>query len=68
MNDVDDKERNGDPPTSDDLGDEAPDDQRGTEAPDEQGDPEPEPGEDPGPHGNPAQDEEGLSHEQQDSS
>ena len=30
------------------------------------GDPEPTPGEDPGPFGNPAQDEESLSHEQQD--
>ena len=28
--------------------------------------PEPTPGEDPGPFGNPAQDEESLSHEQQD--
>ena len=43
-----------------------PDDERGTEPPAEQADSEPTPGEDPGPHGNPAQDEESLSHQQQD--
>jgi hypothetical protein len=54
------------PPQADDLGDEAPDDQRATKPPAHEADPEPTPGDDPGPHGNPAQDEEGLSHEQQD--
>ena len=43
-----------------------PADERGTVPPARQGDDEPTPGEDPGPHGNPAQDEEGLGHQQQD--
>jgi len=54
-------------PDPDEAGESAPDDERGAGAPSEGADPEPTPGEDPGPHGNPAQDEEGLSHEQQDS-
>ena len=52
-----------DPDAADDA---TPADDRGTDAPAEQADPEPEPGEDPGPMGNPASDEEGLSHQQQD--
>lgn len=46
--------------------DSAPEDERAAHAPAEQADGEPVPGEDPGPLGNPAQDEEGLSHQQQD--
>jgi hypothetical protein len=44
-----------------------PGDDRATTPPAEGADPDPTPGEDAGPHGNPAQDEEGLSHQQQDS-
>lgn len=55
-----------DAPTPDDLGEEAPDDERGADAPSDGAPAEPDPGEDAGPHGNPAQDEEGLSHQQQD--
>ena len=40
-------------------------DERGSEQPAEQGDPEPTPGEDAGPQGNPAQDEEALRHGQE---
>ena len=43
-----------------------PDDERGSRPPAKGSDPEPTPGEDAGPMGNPAQDEEGLSHQQQD--
>jgi len=43
------------------------DDDRAATPPGAQGDPEPTPGEDPGPHGNLAQDEEALRQEQQDS-
>jgi hypothetical protein len=59
--------RPNDPPPTEEQGEEAPDDPRGSDPPAEGADPEPTPGEDPGPRGNPAQDEEGLSHEQQDS-
>lgn len=45
----------------------SPDDERAAETPAQGGDPEPTPGEDPGPQGNPAQDEEALRHEQEDS-
>lgn len=40
-------------------------DERGTVPPSEQGEAEPTPGEDPGPFGNPGQDEEALSERQQ---
>lgn len=43
-------------------------DERATETTQEGSDPEPTPGEDPGPMGNPASDEEALRHEQEDSS
>ncbi len=43
-------------------------DERGAEKPSEQGEAEPTPGEDGGPMGNPAQDEEALSKRQQESS
>ena len=43
-------------------------DERASKAPDDGGSPEPTPGEDPGPMGNPAEDEEALRHEQEDSS
>ena len=46
-------------------------DERGTEDPGSGGhggDPEPKPGEDPGPMGNPAEDEEALRKQQEDSS
>jgi hypothetical protein len=55
-----------DAPTPDELGERAPEDERGTEPPAQGGSAEPDPGEDAGPRGNPAQDEEGLSHQQQD--
>ena len=57
-----------DPPEPDEQGDAALDDDRATEPPAETAEPEPTPGEDPGPRGNPAQDEESLSHQQQESS
>ena len=44
---------------------ETPDDDRGSKPPADQRDPEPTPGEDPGPQGNPAQDEEALRHSQE---
>lgn len=44
---------------------ETPDDERAADAPADAGDPEPTPGEDPGPQGNPAQDEEALRHSQE---
>jgi hypothetical protein len=53
-------------PDPDEADETQPDDERGARPPAEQADPEPEPGEDPGPMGNPASDEEGLSHQQQD--
>lgn len=43
-------------------------DERATETPDESGDVEPTPGEDAGPMGNPAEDEEALRHEQEEAS
>ncbi len=43
-------------------------DERATENPSDGGDAEPTPGEDAGPMGNPAEDEEALRHEQEDSS
>jgi hypothetical protein len=58
--------RPSDAPDPDELGEETPDDQRGAAPPAEGAEPDPEPGEDPGPFGNPAQDEEGLGHQQQD--
>lgn len=47
---------------------ETPDDERGSAQPAEGGDPEPTPGEDAGPQGNPAQDEEALRHSQEERS
>ncbi len=43
-------------------------DHRATEGPQRGSDPEPDPGQDPGPMGNPAEDEEALRHQQEDSS
>jgi hypothetical protein len=69
MTESDDNTREDRPPTPEELDEAAPDDPRGTEPPERADpDPEPDPGEDAGPRGNPAQDEEGLSHEQQDTS
>lgn len=43
-------------------------DDRATDSPADNSDSEPTPGEDPGPMGNPAEDEEALRHEQEDAS
>ena len=49
------------------MEDEAQRDDRATNDPEEGSEPEPTPGEDQGPMGNPAEDEEALRHEQEDS-
>lgn len=52
-----------DPEGADDA---TPDDERGSASPSGGTDPEPTPGEDAGPMGNPAEDEEALRHQQED--